>query len=143
MAVLVIFLGVFCRASSFFTYGNAQGQTQREQSRDGPEHPSVEPVPHQRVGQHREDPGVSPMPRPGPHGQPGRRMEPFSPCPVLFTACSASWPQGTETARPYESVVMNISPDLLTARALGPSGIHPLTNTTCDFRAAEIPAGWG
>lgn len=38
---------------------------------------------------------------------------------------------------------MNISPDLLTARALGLPGIHALGSTTCDFRAAEIRAGWG
>lgn len=88
-------------------------------------------------------PGVSPRPFPGPHVEPGRSTEPFSPGPVLFTARSASSPQGTETARPYETVAMNISPDLLTARALGLSGIHPLGNTTCNFRAAEIRAGWG
>lgn len=62
----------------------------------------------QRVGQQRGA-LVSPGPSPGAHTEPGRSTEPFSPSPVLFTACSACWPQGTETARPYESVAMNIS----------------------------------
>lgn len=84
-----------------------------------------------------------PFPRQVPSAEPGRGMEPLSPGPVLFTACSASSPQGTETARPYETVAMNISPDLLTARALGLSGIHPLGNTTYNFRAVEIRTGWG
>lgn len=43
-----------------------------------------------------------------PSAEPGSGMEPLSPGYVLFTACSASSPQGTETVRPYETVAMNI-----------------------------------
>lgn len=66
----------------------------------------------------------------------------FAPLLVLLAARSASSPQGTETAGPCESAARSIRADLLTARALGLSGIHPPGNTRKNFRAAEPAWGW-
>lgn len=120
----------------------------RSRSSDGPEHVQkcASPVPGTSQAAALGclcTTSLQPFPRHVLFAEPGRGMEPLSPDPVLFTACSASSPQGTETARLYETVAMNIQPDLLTARALGPSGIHPLGNTMYNFRAVGILAGWG
>lgn len=120
----------------------------RSRSRDGPEHPQKCASPIPGTSQAGASgclctASLQPFPCQVPFAEPGRGMEPLSPGPVLFTACSASSPQGTETAGPYETVAMNIQPDLLTARTLGPSGIHPLGNTTRNLRAVGILAGWG
>ena len=122
VAVRVIMQGRLCKGSSpacSWEYRNVSGETRQEWkqgwTRAAPKmsltrtgSTSVSGTPQAGVPAHPCTTSLKHFPCQVPSAEPGRGMEPLSPGRVLFTACSASSPQGTETARPYETVAMNI-----------------------------------